>query len=221
MGKRNELLEPTHPLIQWIRYSYESGQQTLYPLSAIELQAEKAQLPRGLYTYVAQRWTFNGLKTESRIAFRLARYTDEDVFSGAVSERTVMQAIQWGQPKANARYLIDDLHHVSACLTKCEDALDDDFEADLEEFEIENESRCDVQLQNAESFAERKVTDLDERIDRIIATADQNKLRIIPALKGQLKKVKADLEVQRQIIDQKRSTSMQQDKLAEGVLFLS
>ena len=94
-----------------------------------------------------------------------------------------------GQPKANARYLIDDLHHVSACLTKCEDALDDDFEADLEEFEIENESRCDVQLQNAESFAERKVTDLDERIDRHNCYLQiKTNSELIPALKGQPQK---------------------------------
>jgi hypothetical protein len=169
---------------------------------------------------MAQRWTFSGLKTESRIAFRIIRCADEEIFSGVISERTVMQAIQWGEPKANARNLIDDLHHVSACLNKCETSLESDFDIDAENFEIENKSRCDVQIQSVESFLNRKYTDLEEQIDRIQTTADPSKIRIIPALKGKLKKIGDDLKIQRQTIEDRRSISIQQDKLAEGILFI-
>jgi len=44
--------------------------------------------------------------------------------------------------------------------------------------------------------------------------------RIIPALKGKLKKIDDDLKMQRQTIDNKRSISIQQDKLAEGILLI-
>jgi superfamily II DNA or RNA helicase len=220
MGRNNELIEPTHPLIQWIRKFYESDKQALYPLSAIELSSHQAKISPGLYAYMAQRWTFSGLKTESRIAFRIIRCADEEIFSGVISERTVMQAIQWGEPKANARNLIDDLHHVSACLNKCETSLESDFDIDAENFEIENKSRCDVQIQSVESFLNRKYTDLEEQIDRIQTTADPSKIRIIPALKGKLKKIGDDLKIQRQTIEDRRSISIQQDKLAEGILFI-
>jgi hypothetical protein len=220
MGRGNELIDPTHPIIQWIRSRYESGKDHLYPLSAIRLEASHAQLPPGLYTFVAQRWAFNGIKLENRIAYRLARYSDRDIFSGAVSERTVMQAVQRGQPQVNVGNMIDDLERVTECLTACEKALDTEFWRDANNFEIENGNRCDVQLQSAATFSARKSQELEERIERVRATADPSKLRIIPALEGQLKKLRADLEVQRQLIDQKRNTSFQPYKLAEGVIFL-
>jgi SNF2 family DNA or RNA helicase len=220
MGKGNELLEPTHPIVQWIRSRYESSEQQLYPLSAIQLEASLADLPQGLYVFVAQRWVFNGLKTESRIAYRLARCNDQVVFSNHVSERVLMQAIQFGQPQSNARNLIEDLNDIFNCLGHCEIALDDGFGNDLEEFEIENASRCNIQIQSAETFAARKREELEERIQRIQASEETSKLRILPALEGQLRKVRSDLEVQKQLVDQKRNTSFQQERLAIGILFL-
>ncbi|MEP0907513.1 SNF2-related protein [Leptolyngbya subtilissima ST-M1] len=220
MGRGYELLEPTHSLIRWIRHRYESEQDKFYPVSALRLEATQAQLPPGLYTFVAQRWVFTGLKTESRIAYRLARYSDSEVFSETVSERVVMQAVQKGQPQVNVGNLIEDLNQVVINLQACKAALEEAFWREADDFATDNTNRCDVQLQSAESFAARKTQDLEERIERLRTTADPSGLRIIPALEGQLRRVRENFEVQRQLIDQRRSTSFQPNALAQGVIFL-
>lgn len=221
MGKGHELIEPAHPLIQWIRHRYESEQDGLYSLSAVRLTSKDTNLPPGLYAFVAQRWVFNGLRTESRIAYRLARYSDCDIFSEAVAEQVVVLAIQKGQTQVNVANSVDDLNQVITCIQACDLSLEQSLDREFEDFDVENMNRCNVQQQSAESFANRKNQDLEERIERLRMTEDTSKTRIIPALEGQQRRIQENLELQRQLIDKKRITSFQHDSLAQGVIFVT
>lgn len=220
MGKGYELLEPTHPLIQWIRTRYESGEQLLYPLAAIYLEAGLVGLAKGVYAFTAQRWTFVGLKTESQIAYRIACCHDGEILPARLSEQTVMTAIHAGTSQPNAINLIGNPEQILSHIRGCEQAIDAAFDKQVEEFEVENEGRCEVQRRSAGALAERKRTDLEDRIEGIKASRDARKARILPALEGKLNKVQADLDFQNDLIERKSDPSFDQNVLAMGVLFL-
>ena len=220
MGRGYELIEPTHPLLQWIRSRYETGEQSLYPLSAICTDSDLIGLPEGLYTFFAQRWTFVGLKTESQIAYRIGCCNGVDILPARISEQAVMKAIQFGTSQPNAMNLVEDLDRVLLQVRACEEAIDTAFDDKVEEFEIENEGRCEVQRRSASALAERKRKDLEGRIERIKASGDKSKARILPALEGKLKKVQADLDFQVGMVNQRSDPSFNQHMLAMGVLFV-
>jgi len=192
MGKRNELLDATHPLILWIRHRYETAAQKLHPVSATRIEHKTIGVSPGLYVYAAHRWTFTGLKTESQIAYKVARCSDGDLLSDQVSEAVLTAITQQGHPKSNAQNFIDDIELVLDLHQQCEDTLEESFGTALEEFEVENQNRCDVQERSARAFAERKQGELKERIQRF---KDAGKTQIIPATEGQLRKVTRELEV--------------------------
>nr|WP_228053306.1 SNF2-related protein [Nodosilinea sp. LEGE 07298] len=218
MGKRNELLDATHPLILWIRHRYETAAQKLHPVSATRIDDQTIGLPPGLYVYAAHRWTFTGLKTESQIAYKVARFSDGDLLSDQVSEAVLTAIMQQGHPKSNAQNFIDDTDRVLALHQQCEDVLEDNFGKALEEFDVENQNRCDVQERSARSFAERKQGELKERIQRF---REAGKTQIIPATEGQLRKVTRELEVKLKSIQEKREGStFEQVQLASGVIFV-
>ena len=218
MGKRNELLDATHPLILWIRHRYETAAQKLHPVSATRIDHQTVGLPPGLYVYAAHRWTFTGLKTESQIAYKVARFSDGDLLSDQVSEAVLTAIMQQGHPKSNAQNFIDDIDRILALHQQCEDALEDSFGKALEEFDVENQNRCDVQERSARSFAERKQSELRERIQRF---KDAGKIQIIPAMEGQLRKVTRELEVKLKSIQEKReSSTFEQVQLASGIIFI-
>jgi len=99
-----------------------------------------------------------------------------------------------------------------------EDALEESFGNALEEFEVENQNRCDVQERSARSFAERKQRELQERIQKF---REAGKTQIIPATEGQLRKVTRELEVKLKSIQEKREGStLEQVQLASGVIFV-
>jgi superfamily II DNA or RNA helicase len=218
MGKRNELIDATHPLILWIRHRYETAAQKLHPVSATRINHQMVGLPPGLYVYAAHRWTFSGLKTESQIAYKVARFNDGDLLSDQTSEALLTVIMQQGYPKSNAQNFVDDIDRVQSLHQQCEEALEESFDKAVEEFEVENQNRCDVQERSARSFAERKQTELRERIQRFRETG---KTQILPATEGQLNKVNRELEVTLKSIQEKREgITFEQVQLASGVIFV-
>ena len=218
MGKRNELLDATHPLILWIRHRYETAAQKLHPVSATRIDQPTIGLSPGLYIYAAHRWTFSGIKTESQLAYKVARCSDGNLLSDQVSESVLITLMQHGKPKTNAQNFIEDMSRILDLHHACEDALEDAFSEALEEFEIDNQTRCDIQERSARSFAERKQQELQDRLQRF---REAGKNQIIPATEGQLRKVNRELEVKLKTIQQKRDgITFEQVQLASGIIFV-
>ncbi|MEM8614354.1 MAG: SNF2-related protein [Cyanobacteria bacterium P01_H01_bin.105] len=218
MGKRNELLDPTHPLILWIRERYTTSEQTLHPVSAIKTQANELALSPGLYVYSVHRWTFSGIKTESQIAYKIIRIDDGYVLSDQGSEAILSTLMKQGQIKPNAQNFIENIESVITTLSTCDGYLDQAFDGALEDFCIDNENRCNIQEKSARAFAERKQHELESRLERF---RQEDKRQIIPATEGQLRKVRRELEVQLKNIQEKRDDlTCEPKQLAAGVIFV-
>ena len=218
MGKRNELLDPTHPLILWIRDRYATAAQKLHPVSAIRTTPEQSNLPAGLYTYTVSLWIFEGLRTESQIAYKISHANNHILLDDQTSETVLSKLMQEGSPKPNADNFIGDITAVIHSQNQCKEALEEAFGLALEDFYKENDSRCDVQEKSARAFAERKQKELIARLENFRQTG---KTRIIPATQGQLDKVTRELEVKLIRIEKKRDgVSFEQKQLASGVIFV-
>ncbi|MBE9064352.1 SNF2-related protein [cf. Phormidesmis sp. LEGE 11477] len=218
MGKRNELLDPTHPLILWIRDRYTTAAQKLHPVSAICTTTKQSKLEAGLYAYAISLWTFTGLRTESQIAYKLINIEDDKLLDNQVSESVLSTLMQIGQLKPNASSFIADIDSVIKAQVRCKEDLEDSFGKALEDFYEENDSRCDIQEKSARAFAERKQRELTARLEKF---KQSGKTRIIPATQGQLNKVNRELEVKLISIQQKRDdVNPDQKELAAGVIFV-
>ncbi len=218
MGKRNELLDPTHPLILWIRDRYATAAQKLHPVSAIRTTPHQSNLLAGLYVYAVSLWTFEGLKTESQIAYQLIHTDTQTLLDAQTSEAVLARLMQHGQGKPNANNFIKDMESVLQQQHICTQTIEDAFGKAFEAFDIENDSRCNVQEKSARAFAERKQNELNARIERF---RQASKTRIIPAIEGQINKVIRELEVKLISIQQKRDgVSFEQKALASGVIFV-
>ena len=216
-GKPIELLDPTHPLIQWIRHSYETDAQKLHPIAAIQCEQPDVEVARGQYVYVIQRWLFEGLRSESRLAYKVAHCSTEQLLTDEQSERFVYRAARVGKAKLNAVNLLEDMDHVLALYSNCDDALEEAFEQASKEFDAENDNRCSVQERSAESYADRRRQQLEERIQQFQQT---DRLRMLPATEGLLKKVNRELETKKREISDRRSTELKLLQLAAGVIFV-
>jgi superfamily II DNA or RNA helicase len=218
MGKRNELLDPTHPLILWIRDRYATAAQKLHPVSAIRATSKTANLSPGLYVYSIYLWTFKGLKIESQIAYKVIRVSDGQFLSDQDSEAVLATLMQRGQLKPNAHNFLEDIEAIIERQQQCNEYIEDAFGQALEDFDIDNDNRCNVQEKSARAFAERKQQELEARLARF---RQEGKTQIIPATEGQLRKVNRELEVKLKSIQEKReSLSFEQKQLASGVIFV-
>lgn len=223
MGKRNELLDPTHPLIRWICDRYATAAQKLHPVSAIRatlktIGLKTTHLPMGLYAYSVHLWTFQGIKTESQIAYKIICASDGQFLSDQDSEAILATLMQRGQLKPNAHNFIEDIDLIIERQQQCNDYIEEAFGKAFEDFDIDNDNRCNIQEKSARAFAERKQQELETRLERF---RQAGKTQIIPATEGQLRKVKRELEVKLKSIQEKRDgISFEQKQLASGIIFV-
>ena len=218
-----ELLDSTHPLIQWIRYEYEhnagsSGKpHPFHGVSALEVASETVGCEPGIYVYVVHLWEFQGLRTETRLSFRAVRVDDGERLPDNIVEIILDKALSHGKSKPNAANLIN-LEKTVEAYEECEEQLQFAFLEVEEAFEKENSDRCNVQEQSVKDYTQRRTLDIQERITRFRL---EGKLRIIPALEGQRKKLDQDYQVNLKKIAHKKQYQARNPELAAGLLFVT
>ncbi|AFY66688.1 DISARM system SNF2-like helicase DrmD [Geitlerinema sp. PCC 7407] len=224
MGKGGfEFLDSTHPLIQWIRDEYEKKvkdagvSHPFHSVSALEVSNEHVNCIPGTYLYVIHLWEFQGIRTETRLAFEAVRVEDKSRLLNNDIEALLDKALVYGSPKPNVINFVNQ-DEIFKLYEECEERLQLDFLKFGDAFEQENTDRCNVQEQSIRAYTNRKIRDLRERIEKLQL---EGKLRPIPAFEGQLKRVQQDCEVNLKKIDQKRKYQDKNPELAAGLIFIT
>ena len=164
-----EYVEPSHPLILWIRDSYDADQSQLHRVTALKITAQDAGTAPGDYVFCAHRWSFTGFRSDHLLAFRVIRLGEPHPLSSAESEDLVTRAARHASLFPNAINMLESMDTICAGAVKCEQALSDAFGERLSDFYAENTLRCDQQETSARKFAERRIEELQRRIDRFRA----------------------------------------------------
>ncbi len=210
-----ELIEPTHPLIQWIRAEYAKDGTQFHPVSATQVNASQADISSGDYAFAVHRWSLLGLREEHVLAYRAIALDAKLPLDGPASEALVTAAARHGNSFPNALNVLGDLERVKNGVTLCEERLYQVFDARLTGFEEENTARCRQQETSARKFAERRVTELRERLARF---RTQGKLRPIPMTEALLNKEETELQTKLNRIDERRKIDADFAPMAIGVI---
>jgi hypothetical protein len=210
-----EFIEPSHPLVQWIRSSYESDQSQLHRVSALKIPAAEAGVPAGDYVFSAHRWSFTGLKLDQLLAFRALRLGGRQPLGNADSEALLAHAARAGRSLPNAANVLGDMDRICAAAITCETALADAFGERLTDFEAENAVRCDQQQTSAQKFAERRIRELSDRVARFKATGN---LRPVAMTEGLIRKEEEQLKAKIDRIARRRDVDPTMIPLAVGVI---
>lgn len=215
--KKAEIVEPTHPLVRWIRNEYENRDIAMHSVSAIRVRADQVDLGPGIYVYMAQLWTFKGLRTECRMTFKLASIEESRLIEDDISEDVITKAVRVGESIPNAANRLGDKERIIALAKQCNGYLTVQFDNYLNAFEAENNSRCDIQEQSARKFAQRKTDELKARIQRF---KEEGKQRMIPATEGLLRKAEGELRIKLARINTRRIIDPSLTLLAAGVIIV-
>lgn len=208
-----ELIDPTHPLVQWIRADYEKDDYQLFPVSAIRLDAARAAVPLGDYAFVVHRWSFIGLRKDQMLAFRAVRIRDSEHIDGQTSEQLVIAAAQHGRTFPNAENVIGNFQEVVRKAQDCETILNEAFKEKFSNIQTENHLRCDQQETSVKNFEQRRVGELKSRLARY---REEGKTKPIPGTEGLLRKEENAVQIKFDRIKQRRLVDPTLIQLATG-----
>jgi hypothetical protein len=94
-------------LIQWIRDEYDNkvkdsgSSHPFHGVSALEISNDYVKCIPGTYVYVVHLWEFQGLRTETRLAFEAIRVEDGEKLSDDETEALIDKALIHGMSKPN------------------------------------------------------------------------------------------------------------------------
>lgn len=219
MGNLNyELIDSTHPLIQWIKDKYHQKNETipLIAVSASQLQPKKTNVEKGVYLYVIQQWKLEGLRKENRLSYQVINLETGEFLSDDLAESLVNKTALSGKDKSNANNLIN-WQKVLNAYEQCDEELQLKFFEVTEAFNAENDDRCNVQERSVKAYARRKTLEHEQRIEKFLA---EGKLSIIPAEEGKIKKINEQLNFSLKNIDLKRQITTSNLNLATGLIFV-
>jgi hypothetical protein len=96
--------------------------------------ATSAAVPLGDYVFSAHRWSFNGLKSEQLLAFRVLRLGEVEPLNGTESEALVVSASREGTAFPNAGNVLPDTELIYTAALACDESLADGFAERLADF---------------------------------------------------------------------------------------
>lgn len=210
-----ELIEPSHPLIQWIRSSYEHDASQIHRLAAITLPLSAVTIPPGDYVYCVHRWSFAGIKSDHLMAFCALRINDNELLDGSTAESLISTAASSGSLLPNAINAISDMATISSGALLCEQHLSNAFGVRLADFEAENSVRCAQQETSARKFATRRLDELGNRIQKFKL---KGSLRAIPMTEGLIRKEQEQLKLKLDRVAKRRSVDPTMVPLALGLI---
>jgi superfamily II DNA or RNA helicase len=186
-----ELIDLTHPLILWLRAEIERRGSKSAASVAIELGADRTDVPIGLYVFATDFWRFEGLQRQVVIRNSVMSTKDLSFVEAEPAERLIVNAARFGTKLDMFPY--QDLQEaLRQSVIQCEKALLQQFAADGHFFRLENEQRVRQAELIAEERAKKKLRMLEERLDGQRASTDERRRRAIQLTEGQIRRLIAD-----------------------------
>jgi SNF2 family DNA or RNA helicase len=215
LPRNAEIVEPSHPLVQWIRAKYERDPGHIHRVSAVGVDAAQTTVPSGDYAFSVHLWSFLGWKSEHLLAFSACNTSITTMLDGPTSEQLVNLAARAGRVVPNALNVLPSLPVVCRSVLLCEKQLTDAFGQRLQEAEAENVLHCDQQETSAQSYARRRLSDLRGRLIRF---KEKGNARAIPMTEGLVRKAEEELESKLVRIGRRRQIDATMVPLALGLI---
>ena len=224
--KNVELIDPSHPLIKWIKYQYDVIAPKFHKLSAIKcIKSEDLKMDKGEFFYLVCYLSFSGYKKENLLLFQVV-----DSKKNSLSHEDSEYLINYASSNGNS-ILSHDLKYsinLKESYDICDNLLFDKYDSKRISFANENNNMCSIHKQRVQTSYTRKINDLESTIDKykqlfLTSSNEKDKKRhdgTVKRSEGKLKKRKNELDVQLKRIDNNKMMDNDLVPLCEGLIII-
>jgi hypothetical protein len=215
LKSRQEVISQFHPLIRFIGQELESKQieTPFYDQTALSIKST-SEFQAGVYAFRCNRWEFSGIKTEEDLPVRLVCLETGELYDREKSWGFLNACRLDGEDWLEAESEIDR-SEIKTAIGRCEAALDLDFEAERKQRDNENHDRVAFQIESVRRYFNRTLATKEEALNKYRVT---NKVKMIPAFEGQVRKLKENYQLQTEQLELKSTLRSFQYEVCWGVI---
>ena len=213
-GPYEEVIDQFHPAIRFINAALRKETETLFPVAIEVSKLEAGALPAGTYGFIVKCWRVTGVRDSERLAYAALHLPTNEMLPEEKAEQLINTAARTGKDWPAARNRIEIDIFGKAC-DRCEDNLMKAYDDYIDGIKRENEDRADVLEETAKNHFQGQIEKIKQQIEDY---RQQGKLRMIPANRGKIEKLKDRLEKRLQEIADGRDIHHSTSDAALGII---
>jgi len=214
-----ERITQDHPLIRFVtqRLAASGATEAYTPVTACRLAFSHAGVPRGDYVYVVSRWSVSGSREVERLEYAVKSLRADRLMESDRAEKLVNSAALNGQDWVSASGDLDN-EHAAKLQDECRAELEDSFLRFRDAYQREDADRIANMVRTLQHHLDRKRGRLNERIQRITEYGSDPQRRVLPMIRGQLKKEETRIGQRIAELKMKSKISAQDTVVSSGVI---
>lgn len=217
-----EIISQYHPLVRFVSEQLRNKGKSggYFPVSAAEISGmhlRGQQLPRGVYVYAIARWAVSGARDIERLEYAVRHLDSGEWLDNQLAETLVnavaMEGHDWlGAGNAVAAEI------AAEAFEECQDQLEQGFDVFEGDIQRENNDRIQLMINTLKRHRDSQLQKLNNRILDAELSGDEKKMRLIPAVKGQIKKLNQRIDERIATLEQKQIVESNQTFVSGGVI---
>ncbi|MFH0990787.1 MAG: helicase-related protein [bacterium] len=213
--EKAEIINQTHPLIHWLSSSLDQSNILDHPIAFIELH-EHADLLPGIFIYVIERWSIEGLRDVEQIQYCALNVNEQStIMEGETAERLVRTALEEGEDFLGAEEQIDLAFLGLRAVEKCVENLRNQYKEYVSQEENRNWDRVQIQERMLDEHLKKQT----ERRNSIIKEHQRNGR--IPLAKAEQRKIElitSNVSQRKIILNSKKSVKAHSSLVGLGII---
>lgn len=212
-----EQISQFHPIIRFITNDLSEQSENRHILFAVKLRKDKipTQYESGIYAFWVSKCYFEGLKTEEDLKARVCNVSFGNMLSPDESLELIHLGRLYGENWLSIRTDVTNDEKFKSSIQRCDSQVDLDYQKYREMKENENYDRVNFQKNTVMRFRERKMGELNSRLEALKA---RDRVGLIPAMEGQIRKLKEKTDLKIQELTKKEKLSSHLHEVAMGFI---
>lgn len=215
-----ERITQTHPVLKFIteRVRLSGAGLGYQTVSATELTAGiETNVSPGIYVYAIARWSITGARTMERLEFSALHLDSSQRLGADDAERLANAAALSGRDWLSTHNVLD-CRLASEAYEALQEDLDTRFARFSDMAEMENLDRIDQMVTSLRDHLRKEHDRFEQRIQAYTQSQDQNKVRLIPAERGRLKRLELRFEERIAQLNLRTKLDKQNNFVSTGVI---
>lgn len=186
-----EVISQYHPLVRFVSESLKTRGKSggYFPVTATKIsRLHTGKVAEGIYVYAIARWSVSGARDIERLEYCVKNRDTGEWLDSATAESLVNLTGMEGRDWPGAATVLEH-GNIARLYDRCVESLEEGFEIFKGDIERENNDRIHLMINTLERHRKNQRDKLRERIRQAEESGSERKKRLIPAIKGQIKKL--------------------------------
>ena len=215
-----EVISQYHPLVRFVCESLKAKGKAggYFPVTAAEVNSMYVRsISEGIYVYAIARWSVSGARDIERLVYSVKNFDTDtwlnDVDAESLVNVTGMEGRDWPGAATVLKHT-----EIAQSYDECVETLEKGFEVFTGDIERENNDRIQLMINILERHRKTQCNKRLEWIKLALERGDENKIRLIPAVKGQIKKLDQKIDEKIAGLQAKQAVKSNAGTVSGGVI---